>query len=298
MLLRTSPNAQPARLLVAVAALGVFWCGLRWLPAPREPGNGLNPETARALQEESAVMRRYGKWSRALQPTLKLHAAFPESHIYLAQLAEIYEHLGRYREEAAAWEEFWVRAPMPIEACPQIAESYREQGLPQRAIEALERCLALAPDSPDQIFYLARAVERNGDADRAATLYTRGLAIKPDNSDLAIGLARVLLRQGKLGEARALAGNIVARSPKDPDALLVLGLVCAREGRRVEAREYLERGVQAADRYADLHLALANLAEQDANLNLAILQYRRVTELDKSNDEAARRLQVLERAHP
>ena len=38
-------------------------------------------------------MRRLGKWERALQPILKLHAAYPESPIYLQRMAEIYDHL-------------------------------------------------------------------------------------------------------------------------------------------------------------------------------------------------------------
>ena len=243
-------------------------------------------------------MRRYGKWERALRPTLKLHSAYPDSHIYSQQLAEIYDHLGRYREEAAMWEQFFVHAPLPIEACPQIGEAYQKQGLAKQAIGALERCLAVDPNSPDQIFDLARALERNGELDRAAEQYARGFALKPTYADLGVGLARVRLRQGKAEEAATLAGMVLARTPKNPDALLVMGLACVREGHRDEARAYLERGVQAADTYTDLHLALANLAEQDANLDSAILHYRKVVQLDKSNVEAAHRLELLERAHP
>lgn len=258
--------------------------------------NGLNPETARALQDESAVMRRYGNWARALPPTQQLHEAYPESHIYVAELAEIYHHLSRYREEAAMWEAFWMRAPLPIEACPQIGDAYQNQGLTKQAIGALERCLTVEPESPDQMFYLARALERDGEIERAAALYAHGLAARPEDPDLTLGLARARLRQGKYAECRALADSVVKRSPNNPDALLVLGLLATREGHRTEARNYLERGVRAADGYADLHLALANLAEQDANLDVAIVHYRRVAELDKGNSAAAERLQMLERA--
>lgn len=266
------------------------------MPAPGGEKSVLSPEKARALQDESAVLRRYGKWARALPPTLKLHEAYPESHIYIAELAEIYHHLYRYREEAAMWEAFWMRAPLPIEACPQIGDAYQAQGLAKQAIGALERCLALEPESPDQMFYLAHELERNGEMERAAAVYAHGLEVKPDNPDLAIGLARVRLRQGKYAESRSLAGSVIKRTPNSPDALLVLGLVSTREGHRAEARNYLERGVRAADGYVDLHLALANLAEQDANLDAAIVQYRRVAELDKNNSEAVQKLELLERA--
>ena len=189
-----------------------------------------------------------------------------------------------------------MRAPLPIEACPQIGDSYQNQGLAKQAIGALERCLTLEPESPEQMFYLAHTLERNGEIERAAALYAHGLTVRPEDPDLTIGLARVRLRQGKYAECRALASSVVGRLPNNPDALLVLGLLSVREGHRVEARNYLERGVHAADGYADLHLALANLAEQDANLDVAIYQYRRVAELDKNNNEVLQRLQMLERA--
>jgi tetratricopeptide (TPR) repeat protein len=294
--MRPNWKATAARIAMLSAALGVFCWGVYWMPAPGSRTSGLDPEKARALQDESAVMRRYGKWARALPATLELHEAYPESHIYIAELAEIYHHLSRYREEAAMWEAFWMRAPLPIEACPQIGDAYQAQGLAKQAIAALERCLALEPESPDQLFYLAHELERDGESERAAAVYAHGLVVKPEDPDLAIGLARVRLRQGKYAECRALAGAVIEHTPNNPDALLVLGLLATRQGHRAEARHYLERGVRAADGYADLHLALANLAEQDANLDAAIFQYRRVTELDKNNRDAAQRLQMLERA--
>jgi tetratricopeptide (TPR) repeat protein len=293
---RPNSKATAARAAMIAAALGVFSWGVYWMPAPASGKSSLSPEKARALHDKGAVMRRYGNWMRALPPTLELHEAYPESHIYIAELAEIYHHLSRYREEAAMWEAFWMRAPLPIEACPQIGDAYRLQGLAKQAIGALERCLALEPESPDQLFYLAHELERNGDIERAGALYAHGLVVKAGDPDLAIGLARVRLRQGKYAECGAAAGSVIERTPNNPDALLVLGLLATRQGHRAEAKNYLERGVHAADGYADLHLALANLAEQDANLDAAIFQYRRVTELDKSNSEAVEKLQMLERA--
>lgn len=295
MRLHANPNSPPLRLLATVLALGTFYWGLFRMPVPGSSGGGLEPEKARALQEESSVMRRYGNWERALPLTLKLHEAYPESHIYIGQLAEIYDHLGRYREEAGMWEKFIERAPRPIEGCPQIGESYDKQRLPKDALKAYEKCLAIDPTDPDQVFYLARALEKDGQIDRAAALYARGVELSPNYSDLAVGLARTRMRQGKLEEARKLAAGILAQSPRNADALLVLGLACERLGNRVEAKSYLERGVQAADGYADLHLALASLAEQDSDLNTAILHYGRAVELDRTNAEAAHRLALLKK---
>jgi tetratricopeptide (TPR) repeat protein len=293
--LHANPESPPLRLFVTVLALGSFYWGLFGMPIPSQSGGGLDPEKARELQDESAVMRRYGNWRRALPLTLRLHEAYPENPIYIGQAAEAYDHLGRYREEAGMWEEFLQRAPRPIEGCPQIGEAYDKQGLPKEAIEAYQKCVAIDPMDPDQVFYLARELEKDGQIDRAATFYARGVELSPNYTDLAAGLARMRVRQGKFEEALKLATGILTQSPRNADALLVLGLACERLGRRAEAKSYFERGVQAADGYADLHLALAKLAEQDADLNTAILHYGRVVELDRTNAEAAHRLALLKK---
>jgi predicted Zn-dependent protease len=114
--------ARPARaigrLAINLLLLAIFVAVIRWAPdssgVPRSPG----PKQVQKLQDEAAVMRRYNRWDKALAPTLKLHQSNPENHIYIAQLADIYGRLGRYREESPMWEEFLDRAPMPIEGLP------------------------------------------------------------------------------------------------------------------------------------------------------------------------------------
>jgi len=290
------PKAQPLPLAASLLALGAFYWGLFRLQLPDANSVALTPEKSQELQDESAVMRRFGKWNRALAPTLRLHAAYPENHIYIGQLAEIYDHMGRYADESAMWEAYVEHAPRPIEACPQIGQAYEKQGKETRAIAAFEKCLTFEANNPDSLFYLARALERSGQTDRAASLYQLGVAASPGYSDLETGLARMRLRQGKPEEARDLAAAVVRQSPNNTDALLVLGLACQRLGDRTGARNYLERGVKLADTYVDFHLALANMAEQDANLDSAIEHYQRVADLDKTNTEAARRLALLRRA--
>lgn len=296
MTLRIQTKGRPLALLLAPLTLAAFAWGLFEVQAPAPEGGALSPAKSRVLEEESTMMRRYGRWERALKPALTLHQAYPENSIYMGDLAEIDHHLGRYRDEAAMWEEFLVHAPRPIEACPQIGQAYEQQGQEKLAIGALERCLALEPDNPDSLYYLAHALERSGAMDRASALYQRGIALSPQYSDLQIGLARTRLREGKAQEAKELAGAVVDRSPNNVDALLVLGFACQRLGDRAAAKKYFERGARLADGYTDFHVALANMAEQDADLAEAIAQYQKVVQLDKSNVEAAQRLALLEKA--
>src|SRR5581483_2675242 len=112
-----------------------------------------------------------------------MHRSNPESHIYIAQLAEIYDHLGRYAEESAMWEQFLDHAPMPIEGCPQIGQSYEKQKRWADALRAFERCLAIDPDSLDSMFMLAHAHEQHGSIEKAEELYRKGYALRPSYSD-------------------------------------------------------------------------------------------------------------------
>ena len=166
------------------------------------------------------------------------------------------------------------------------------------AIAAFQRCLALQPGNPDSIFYLAHALERNQETDRAAALYREGMTVHPEYYDLTIGLARMQLRQGRARDAWQLAGKVVAQQPGNVDALLVLGLACRQLGDRAGALGYLRHGAELADGYADFHAVLAQIAEEDTDLDGAILHLRKAAALDPGNTAVARRLALLLRANP
>jgi len=255
--------------------------------------SSLTAEKSRELLNLSNTLFQEGKYPEALTPTLQLHAAFPEDHIYIGRLAEIYDRLGQYHEEAQLWEKFMEHAPLPIEACPQIGLAYEKQGLRQEAIGAFERCLALDPENRDSIFYLANSLERSNQLDRAAELYEHGISIAPNSPDLLLGLARINLRRGNVSAAKEGASIVLAKSPENTDAFLVLGLAYSEEGDLPHARMILQKGVKLADTSSALHAALARIAEREKNVPEAIQHYQRALELDPGNRDLADRLGAL-----
>ena len=289
-------ETQVLRLVRATVVLAIFYAILFRVPIPGTAGKTLQPRDLQRLQERSAALRRAGKWQRAIEPALRLHTEYPENHIYIDNMAEIYSHLGRYREEAAMWELFLTRAPLPGEGCPQIGQAYEKQGKPKETLDAFERCLAFDPADTDSIYYLAHTLERQGLSERAAAMYERGVALSPNYSDMQIGLARMRLRQDRASEAKQIAETVVKRSPENVDALLVLGLAWRSDGNRARARTYLERGSKLADRYADFHIVLGGMAEQDNDINGAIRHYQKVTDIDRRNTSIALRLDALKKA--
>jgi tetratricopeptide (TPR) repeat protein len=281
---RTTIVSIGSPLLVACVYLVALY--KPWLHTAFAPGR-ITAEESGKLWEQCNALYRAGKYQQALPAVLKLHESYPGNHIYIEMASDIYDHLGRYEEEAAFWEQYFDRAPNPVTACPQIGQAYWKQGKQQEAISAFERCLALDPENSDSIFFFAHALELSGETERAGELYQRGLKIAPRYSDLQLGLARVRLRQGREAEARQMALNVLRKDTQNVDALLVAGLAYSREDNFARARQYLEDGVKLSDGYLDFHFALARLDEQQRNYSGAIREYDRILQ-DRPADAEVR----------
>lgn len=228
------------------------------------------------------------QYEDAVAPTLKLYRAYPENHIYIARLADIYDHLGKYEEEAKYWERYLDHAPTPIAACPQIGEAYWKQGEAheRQAIAAYERCLAIDPLNADSIFYLAHALEMTGNWERAAELYEKGLKLSPEYTDLRLGLARSWLRLDKTVEAKSIVEDILKKRPDRSDALLLAGMICLHVDDYARAKEYLTRGA-ALSSDPDFHVLLARVAEHQDDDAAALREYTKLVDL-RPNDQRAR----------
>jgi protein O-GlcNAc transferase len=267
-------------LLQTTAALVLFCAIVTWTPEARD--GRMSPENIQRLQDELAVSRRSGAWSKGLAAASKLLEAHPNNHIYLFAVAEMQRRLGNVKAEADALEQFLQYAPIPVEACPRIGLAYETQGRTDEALDAFERCLAMDPNLADSVFYLARALERKGQYARAATLYRSGYSAHPGYLDLGIGLARVQLRQNRADAAKATIDPILRSEPDNVDALLAAGLIYRETGQAKTARGYLERGVKLSDGYADLHAVLASIAEQQGDTATAVRHYEKLARTDKS----------------
>lgn len=287
---RTTLLAIGLPLLVAAVYLGVLY--KPWVHAPSPPKR-LTPEESATMWDECKSFFRQGKYQDALADALRLHETYPGNHIYMEMLADIYDRLGRYSEEAEYWEQYFDRAPNPGTACPQIGQAYWKQGKEKEALSAFERCLARDPENSDSIFFLAHALELSGQTDRAGELYQRGLKIAPEYTDIQLGLARIYLRQDKVVQAKDLALRALRKSPENVDALLVAGLVYSRTGDLPKAKQYLEQGVKLADGYLDFHFALARIAEEENDFAEAIRQYDRILKDQPDNQTARSRREAL-----
>lgn len=293
----SAPLNRFLALLVPLTFLLVAYLALfsRFRIVGRSDKITLTQQQSQELAEQSKSYMDQSRYADALNPTLTLSKAYPENHIYLGRLAGIYDHLGRYEEEATYWERYMDHAPAPIEACPQIGQAYWKQGdkSESQAIAAYQRCLAIDPQNTDSIFYLAHALEMSNQWQQAADQYQKGLKISPNYIDLSLGLARCWLRMDRPEDARQIAQQILTKHPDSSGALLVLGMYYLHSGNYGAAKDALNRGAAMSEKDPDFPLLLIRVAQQTNNVSEELRQYDHLLELRPNDQEIKARRDAL-----
>jgi tetratricopeptide (TPR) repeat protein len=253
------------RFAFPLLILYLFWWGFVENPWVEEESTG-NPDAlsiaqVQQLAKESNALVAAQKPEQALVPLLRLYRAYPESPIYIKQIAEIYETLNRYEDSAAMWEHFLQYSPRPTEGCPNIGLAYKNAGKPREVFKAFERCWELDKQNPDSIYFYAHELEMSGQLQAAYDLYKQGVELTSEYADIRIGLARVEIRLGHINEARARLRKVLENQPTNVDALLAAGLASAATGETPAAIQYLEKAQRLSPGYTEVGQVLARVRQ-------------------------------------
>jgi len=283
------------RLALAVATLGTFWFGLFVSNAVNTAPvvtAAADAETDAAAIDGLLVASREAfvseRWQDALEPTKTVVARFPGQPVYLARLAEIYNKLERPKDEAATWELFMDRAPLPAEACPNVGNAYRRIGQYDKALSAFERCFAADTKNAELAFFVGLGNEWLTKLAPAQEYYERAITIATTHYDSEVGLARLQLHRNQLPDALKRAVAVLKHVPTHVDALLVAGLAEQRAGHRREARTHLEKAAKHSEDYFDVHLALGVLDYTESQYVDARKRFEMASTLDPKRAEEVR----------
>ena len=108
-----------------------------------------------------------------------------------ARLALTYQGLGRFADEAVAWERFITLGAAPEEACPGLADAYPRNGDGDGELRAYERCADLDPRDPERLLDLGDALERARRPSDALEVYRRAAGLDPRHPVIARRIDRV-----------------------------------------------------------------------------------------------------------
>gem|GEM_PF-3434566 len=127
--------------------------------------------------------------------------------------------------------------------------------------------------------------EAQGRLIEARESYRAASNLRPDLVEPRLSLARIALQQGRTAEARTECLTIVENKP-DLDALVMLGDIARRDKNLKLASEYYDRAIKAFPDKPLPHGRLGNVLMEQKKTDEAIVEFRKVVELEKNDPKA------------
>jgi tetratricopeptide (TPR) repeat protein len=152
--------------------------------------------------------------------------------------------------------------------------SSEASGLP-----ALKRAAQLNPDDSAVQVRLARAEQLAGQRDAALAAMQRAAALGPANFSLQESYGRSLIEAGHDADAYAQFQKMITRWPRDANALVDYGMLAHRLGHDEEAVDNWQRAVDVDPGQANAQLYLAQVLDQQGQLQAAARHYRLYLEI-------------------
>lgn len=131
----------------------------------------------------------------------------------------------------------------------------------------------------------ARAEQLAGQHDAAIAAMQRAAALSPANLSLQESYGRSLIEAGHDADAYAQFQRIITRWPRDANALVDYGMLAHRLGHDEEAVDNWQRDVDVAPGQANAQLYLAQVLDQQGQLQAAARHYRLYLEIMAAHHE-------------
>jgi tetratricopeptide (TPR) repeat protein len=147
------------------------------------------------------------------------------------------------------------------------------------ALPALQHAAVLNPDDSAVQVRLAHAEQVAGQRDAALTAMQRAAALNPANFSLQESYGRSLIEAGHDADAYAQFQRIIMRWPRDANALVDYGMLAHRLGHDEEAVDNWQRAVDVDPGQANAQLYLAQVLDQQGQLQAAARHYRMYLEI-------------------
>jgi predicted AlkP superfamily phosphohydrolase/phosphomutase len=166
----------------------------------------------------------------------------------------------------------------------------------QDAIKKLEALGYLAQETPDTHNNLGQRYLQQGEFQKAAAEFNQAIALKPKFPGALNNLGHCYLQLGDYVKAEDAFKKALALKPQDVYALNNLAIVYMDHKDLKTARQYAERAVAIEPTYANGHVTLGSIYGTMHLLDLAEREFKKVLEIDPSNEHAKKNLEMLRQA--
>ncbi|MCG8394598.1 MAG: tetratricopeptide repeat protein [Pseudomonadales bacterium] len=177
-----------------------------------------------------------------------------------------------------------------VQALAQLTDRYPEQaplwyaralweeheGNYAAALEADERAIDLMPKHEDALLLKAQLLYEMGETDKALRHLKKLVRKYPEARRPRITYVRLLLGTGQIDDAEEQLAIMAEQYPNDLDLRFSLALLALEAGATAPAREQLQGLLAQNYRPDDVHLYLAQAAEQEDELSQAVDHYLKV----------------------
>ncbi|MCR4408646.1 MAG: tetratricopeptide repeat protein [Anaerolineae bacterium] len=169
-----------------------------------------------------------------------------------------------------------------------IARKDYTSGKYKAAVEELREFLAANPGDTSGHIELAKNLLALGRCEEAIIECHCALGLDPQLAEPHVVLANAYLRQGRIEESGAEARKALRIEPNLAAAYGTLGLVALSQNRFQEAIDNFKKGASIEPNNSWYHVRLGIAYQMDRQHAAAIMEYRRVLEIDRSFEAAWR----------
>ncbi|WP_183389539.1 tetratricopeptide repeat protein [Halomonas organivorans] len=235
----------------------------------------LDPESQAPARLRASLAIQRGDWATALEQRLTLHEEggdgdlleFVESALDAG--ASPVPLLARLREATPV-----AGDPVDIELATALLEASVDE--PAAARRRLDRLADRYPERP-AVWRIGAEVALQADSpERARTIARRGLDLAPGDPRLLVVLARAEIRLGNLAAAESTTDALLDDHGDRPQLRMALARLYLEEGHPPAARRLLLPLVEEDNTPDVVFLLLGGIAEEQGEVDNALLYYRQV----------------------
>jgi tetratricopeptide (TPR) repeat protein len=163
-------------------------------------------------------------------------------------------------------------------------------------IEMLEQMAVNYPDDANLYYELGNIFYDQVMANEARLNYEKALKLDPKLNRARVNLAMLLAESDEVDSAKVLLGEALEMDPADPKAYTNLGVVYYTEMNVDAAVKYFSKALEIDPDNLEAHYNLGLAFAESGLLVEAIIEWRRILELDETSETAERARLSLDRA--